>query len=154
MTFSSTIRAISWRISFGSAGRPPRDFQRPWNWKPLRCQRMNESVVTMVSDSFQSKKRDQNTSDKRAHLSVVVGERHAPRTSERQMIEGIRNGLSRCSILCWPHCPRSCLRAQPLRCAGTLLVELSDASTAPTNPVPFAPPLTLLQYDRILGRDR
>jgi hypothetical protein len=28
VTFSSTIRAISWRISFGSAGRPPRDFLR------------------------------------------------------------------------------------------------------------------------------
>ena len=28
VTFSLTIRAMSWRICFGSGGRPPRDFQR------------------------------------------------------------------------------------------------------------------------------
>ena len=66
VTFSFTIRAMSWRISFGSAGRPPRDFQRQYNLKPLRCQRMNVSGVTTASASFQSKKRDQSTSDKRA----------------------------------------------------------------------------------------
>jgi hypothetical protein len=29
--FSFTMRAMSWRISFGSAGRPPRDFQRQYS---------------------------------------------------------------------------------------------------------------------------
>src|SRR5208337_4994775 len=39
--FSLTMRAMIWRMSLGSAGRPPRDFQRQYRLKPLRCQRTN-----------------------------------------------------------------------------------------------------------------
>src|SRR5664279_2676651 len=63
VTFSLTMRAISWRMSFGSGGRPPRDFQRQYNLKVLRCQRMKVVGVTTVSASFQAKSRDQSTSD-------------------------------------------------------------------------------------------
>ncbi len=64
--FSLTIRAMSWRMSLGSGGRPPRDFQRQYSLKALRCRRTKVAGVTMASASFQSKSRDQSTSDNRA----------------------------------------------------------------------------------------
>jgi hypothetical protein len=60
VTFSLTIRAISCRISCGSCGRRPRDFQRQYHLKPLRCQRRKVFVFTTTSAACQSNKRDQN----------------------------------------------------------------------------------------------
>jgi hypothetical protein len=64
--FSLTMRAMSRRMSWGSAGRPPRDFQRQYSLKASRCQRTKVRGVTMASASFQSKSRDQRTNDNRA----------------------------------------------------------------------------------------
>src|ERR1700751_4593083 len=49
VTFSLTIRAMSCRISFGTGGRPPRDFQRQYHLNPLRCQRRKVLVLTTTS---------------------------------------------------------------------------------------------------------
>ena len=38
------MRAISWRISLGSGGRPPRDFQRQYSLKLFRCQRIRTGI--------------------------------------------------------------------------------------------------------------
>src|ERR1039458_685152 len=55
--FSLTIRAMSWRMSLGSGGRPPRDFQRQYSLKALRCQRTKVLGVTTMSASFRSEER-------------------------------------------------------------------------------------------------
>ena len=65
VTFSLTIRAMSCRISFGSGGRPPRDFQHQYHLNPLRCQRMKVLVLTTTSAAGQSNRRDQNNRHKR-----------------------------------------------------------------------------------------
>jgi hypothetical protein len=45
------ISRISFRISSGTIGRPPRrlDFQRQYNRKPARCQRTMVSGFTIAS---------------------------------------------------------------------------------------------------------
>jgi hypothetical protein len=47
------ISRISRRISGGTVGRPPRllDFQRQYDLKPARCQRMIVSGLTIASAS-------------------------------------------------------------------------------------------------------
>src|SRR5262249_41969983 len=60
------ISAISRRMSFGSRGLPARDRQLQNSLKPLRCQRIRVSGLTITRASFQSNSRDQNTRDSRA----------------------------------------------------------------------------------------
>jgi hypothetical protein len=80
VTFSLTIRAMSCRISFGSGGLPPRDFQRQYNLKPLRCQRMKILALTTTSAACQSNRRDQNNRHNREasawsdSMVLVVGQ--------------------------------------------------------------------------------
>jgi hypothetical protein len=52
--FSSDIRMMSLRIFSGRRGRPTRDFQFQNSWKPLRCQPMSVSGLTITKALFQS----------------------------------------------------------------------------------------------------
>src|SRR5258706_11688996 len=51
--FAMLISWISWRMSVGTVGRPPRrlDFQRQYALKPARCQRMIVSGLTIANAS-------------------------------------------------------------------------------------------------------
>ena len=50
----------------GIRGRPACDFHFQNNWKPLRCQPIRVSGLTMTKASFQLHKRDQRIREKRA----------------------------------------------------------------------------------------
>jgi hypothetical protein len=58
--FSRAIRRISSRSSYGTSGRPARDFHRHQSRKPARCQRISVSGRTTISAERQSNQRDRN----------------------------------------------------------------------------------------------
>jgi hypothetical protein len=63
--FSFAICTMSLRMFSGIRGRPACDFHFRNNWKPLRCQPIRVSGLTMTKASFQLHKRDQGI---REHL--------------------------------------------------------------------------------------
>ena len=78
VTFSLTMRTISCWISLGSGGRPPRDFQRQYRLKALRCQRTKVAGVATVSALFQSKNETRAEETSGLGRSIAVAGSYVP----------------------------------------------------------------------------
>src|SRR5215510_1133573 len=74
--FSRLILRISWRISLDTGGRPGwprRTFQVQNNRKPLRCQPMTVSGLTMTKEDRQSLQTSQNQAHRSRSADVSLG---------------------------------------------------------------------------------
>src|SRR5215470_4313294 len=71
--FSCAICTMSLRMFSGIRGRPACDFHFHNNLKPLRCQPIKVSGLTMTKASFQSQRRDQRMRQTRAESFNRLG---------------------------------------------------------------------------------
>jgi len=74
--FSCAICTMSLRMFSGIRGRPACDFHFQNNLKPLRCQPIKVSGLTMTKASFQSQRRDQRMRQTRAESFRFLSIKH------------------------------------------------------------------------------